>query len=132
MADVLTKTYRRLRGIPDPERDAELAAELEALIRYREAIHLAGHQGALKAFDPCSVSTTPFWRAGVPLGAAAEDARRWLTKAHAAVRGDALAILRSVVLEDRPLEQARKDVGRCSLAAAEHLLRNAADKLRDV
>jgi len=137
--DALEKTYLRLHGMfrtdwtPDPERDAEFAAELEALIRYRQATHLAAHNGMLKASDPSSLpSGNPFWRAGVPLGAAAEDARKWLARAHKAISDDTLTILRAVVLEDQSLDQARKRVERCSLGAAEHMLRNAADSLRDL
>lgn len=122
--DGLAKTYIRLQGrsswIPDPE----LAAELEALLRYRQAIQLAAHHCALE-------STLPS-RPGVPLEAATEDARRWLARAHKVVTGDTRTVMRAVVLDDLSLGRACRRVGQCSLTRAERLLRDAADKLRAI
>jgi hypothetical protein len=112
---------------------ADVLAEYAALLRYEDAIYLAAHNGNVRSVDPRrTICNSPFWRPGVPLGAAAEDARRWLAKAHKVISGDTLTILRAVVLDDLSLDQARKKVGRCSIAGAEHLLRNAADRLRNV
>lgn len=49
---------------------------------------------------------------------------------HNVIQGDALTILRAVVIEDMSLEMARRQIGRCSVAGAEILLRNAVDMLR--
>ena len=123
--NALTKIYTGARDCPG------LAAELEALIRYRWATCLAAHNGSLKANDPAHFrSARPFLRSDVPLSSAAEDARRWLARVHNVIQGDALTILRAVVIEDMSLEMARRQIGRCSVAGAEILLRNAADMLR--
>jgi hypothetical protein len=129
----IMKIYARLKGRTAESDWPELGAELEVLSRYQNATLLAGHTGNLRAHDPAyPAGTAPFWRAGLPLGAVAEDARRWLARAHKAIPTDALKILRAVVIDNLSLDDARKRVGRCSAAGAEILLRNAADRLRDL
>ena len=50
----------------------DILAEYAALLKYENAIYLAAHNGNVRSVDPTRIHTSPFWRPGVPLGAAAE------------------------------------------------------------
>jgi hypothetical protein len=133
VASQIAKIYARLRARTPQSDWPDLAADLAVLARYQTAMEIAGHAGNLRAHDPSHLSmSAPFWRPGLPLGAVAEDARRWLARAHRAIPIDALKILRAVVIENLSLNDARKCLGRCSSAGAEVLLRNAAEALRSL
>jgi hypothetical protein len=76
-------------------------------------VQLAGHAGVLRAQDPAAGRrSAPFWPPGLPLGAQAEAARKWLALAHEALSRPLLTIVQAVVVYDHSLEVARTQLGR--------------------
>jgi hypothetical protein len=112
-AGALASIYGRIKARTPSSRWGDLAQKLAALVRYREAVQLAGHRGVLRAQDPTAVGrSAPFWRPGLPLGAQAEAAHKWLALGHEALSRPLLTIVQAVVVHDHPLEVARTQLGR--------------------